>query len=286
MSRIHDALKRAEKDRSMYKRLDEAHGTRPIVEDPVENDTGENTIPFHARHQAAPTAPPGLLDPALARCSRVSWRPDAATMLSFGSGESVRGTEEFRTLRSRLYRLREERTLQKILVTSSMPKEGRSFVAANLAQVLACQPGCRTLLVDGDLRSPRLHSALGTSCTPGLGEYLLVEAEELEIIQRGQMENLFFIPSGRPISGQSEIISNGRLKLLLDRLEPLFDWIVIDSSAAMPVTDSGLMAKWCDGVVMVVRSNGTSFRRCAQSPGEVSSGTPGGSRPKQHSVRY
>jgi capsular exopolysaccharide synthesis family protein len=167
--------------------------------------------------------------------------------------------EEFRTLRSRLYQLREKQPLRKLLITSSVHKEGRSFIAANLAQVMTRQPGCRALLIDADLRNPYLHSALGTFQSPGLAEYLLGEAEESGIIQRGQMENLFFIPSGRPVSGQTEMLSNGRIKVLLDRLEPLFDWIVIDSPAAMPVSDSGVIAGFCDGVLMVVRSNATPF---------------------------
>jgi capsular exopolysaccharide synthesis family protein len=132
-------------------------------------------------------------------------------------------------------------------------------VAANLAQAMARSAGCRTLLVDVDLRNPSLHSALGTSATPGLSEYLLSEADEYGIIRRGQMENLFFIPSGRPISGQAEIISNGRLKFLLDRLEPLFDWIILDSPPATAVSDAGLAANFCEGVLMVVRSNSTPF---------------------------
>ena len=253
MSRIHDALKRAEKERSIYKGIgiEEAYAPRPIPESP-----SEDNVSFYPPHQGAA---PGGLDPILAQRLLCTWKPDTTTMLFFGSEEPAHGAEEFRTLRSRLYQLRDERTLRKILVTSSLPKEGRSFVTANLAQVLARQPGCRTLLVDGDLRNPSLHMALGTSSTPGLTEFLSGEVEELGIIQRGQMGNLFFIPSGRPVSGQSEIISNGRLKLLLDRLEPLFEWIIIDSPAALPVSDSGLMAKHCDGVVMVVRSNGTPF---------------------------
>jgi len=180
-------------------------------------------------------------------------------MLFFGSEEPVHGTEEFRTLRSQLYQLREKQPLRTILVTSSLPREGRTFVAANLAQVMARQPGCRTLLIDADLRNPSLHLALGTSAMPGLSEYLLGEVDELGILQRGQMENLFFLASGRPVSGQTEVVSNGRLKSLLDRLEPLFDWIIIDSPAAIPVSDSGLIANFCDGVLMVVRSDSTPF---------------------------
>jgi Mrp family chromosome partitioning ATPase len=71
------------------------------------------------------------------------------------------------------------------------------------------------------------------------------------------MENLFFIPSGRQINDPSELVGNGRLKLLLQRVEALFDWIIIDSPPAVPVSDAGVLAKACDGVLMVVRSNAT-----------------------------
>jgi capsular exopolysaccharide synthesis family protein len=185
--------------------------------------------------------------------------PDPAWMLSFGGMESAQGTEEFRALRSRLYQLREKRTLKSVLVASALPKEGRSFIAANLAQVMALQPECRVLLIDADLRNPKLNSALGTSPTPGLSEYLLQEAEEFGITQKGSTDNLFFIPSGRSVAGPTELVANGRLKSLIDRFEPLFDWIIIDSPAAVPVSDAGLLANYCDGILMVVRSNSTPF---------------------------
>ncbi|MGC1161222.1 MAG: CpsD/CapB family tyrosine-protein kinase, partial [Candidatus Sulfotelmatobacter sp.] len=202
---------------------------------------------------------PITLDTVSTRSAPTVWAPDTKTMLFFGSEESTHGTEQFRALRSQLYQLREKQPLRKILVTSSVPGEGRSFVAANLAQVMARQPGCRALLIDADLRNPSLHLTLGTSASPGLSEYLLGEADESGIIQRGQMENLFFLASGRPVSGPTEIISNGRLKSIMDCLETLFDWIIIDSPAAIPVSDSGLIANLCDGVLMVVRSNATPF---------------------------
>ena len=88
------------------------------------------------------------------------------------------------------------------MVASALPKDGKSFVASNLAQVLSRQQGRRVLLIDGDMRMPSLHSALGTSSTPGLGDYLLGEVDELSAIQRGPMENLFFLPSGRTVDLQ------------------------------------------------------------------------------------
>jgi protein-tyrosine kinase len=192
----------------------------------------------------------------LSRCVPRDWSPDTKTMLFYNS-EQGPGTEEFRTLRSRLYQMREKKTLKKILATSSLPKEGKSFVAANLAHAMVRQRGRRVLLIDGDLRAARLHLAVGTTSTPGLSEYLLGEADEFAVMQRGAIENLFFIPAGRLTSNPAELVANGRLRILLSRVESLFDWIVIDSPPAIPVSDARLMANHCDGVLMVVRSNVT-----------------------------
>lgn len=177
----------------------------------------------------------------------------------FDGAELTRGAEEFRSLRSRLYLARKQQSFKSLLVASALPKEGRSFVATNLARVLALQAGSRVLLVDADLRNPRLHSAFGTSAQPGLAEYLLHEVEESTIMQRGRSDSLFLIPSGRTVQGQSELVANGRVQSLLDRVESFFDWIIIDSPPAISVTDAGLLAHCCDGVLLVVRSHSTPF---------------------------
>jgi capsular exopolysaccharide synthesis family protein len=202
-------------------------------------------------------ASPFGLDTLLARCAQMEWKPDLGTMLFMNNDDSARGTEEFRTLRSRLYHLREKMTLKTLLVTSALPKEGKSFTSANLAQVIVRQHGRRVLLIDGDLRGPRLHLMLGTTPGPGLSDYLQGRNDEFSIMQRGLLENLFFIPSGTGIEDPAELVGNGKLKLLLQRVEPLFDWIIIDSPPAVPVADASLLAKACDGVIMVVRSNAT-----------------------------
>lgn len=251
MSRIHEALKRAEQDRAAAQAGHSESGK--ITEVPTQ-------APVAGAPSIIPTVPslPNQLtfETLLSRCVPCSWSPDTKTMLFYNS-EQGPGTEEFRTLRSRLYQMREKQPLKKVLVTSSLPKEGKSFVAANLAQAMVRQHGRRVLLIDGDLRAARLHLALGTALTPGLAEYLLGEVDEFGIMQRGAMENLFFIPAGRSTSNPAELVANGRLKLLLCRVESLFDWIVIDSPPAVPVSDAGLMSNHCDGVLMVVRSTAT-----------------------------
>jgi capsular exopolysaccharide synthesis family protein len=270
MSRIHEALKRAEQERAASQggRAESA----PVMDLPATEPLPAMPETAHAvRTPASPgNAPvnaPGApsfassftFDTLLARCAQCDWKPDARTMLFFNQEENGLGTEQFRTLRSRLYQMREKASLKRILVTSALPQEGKSFVAANLAQVLVRQHGRRVLLIDGDLRVARLHTALGTTSSPGLADYLLGESDEFSIMQRGSMENLFFLPSGRTVTHPAELIANGRLKVLLQRVEQLFDWIIIDSPPAVPVSDASQLANFCDGVLMVVRSNATPY---------------------------
>jgi capsular exopolysaccharide synthesis family protein len=273
MSRIHEALKKAEQERAASQGgpsqpdYDPSYATTAAAELPMMPVAEKPPVEMGVRVPASGGVPltsampsfgsPFSLDALLARCIPQPWAPDEKTMLFFNGDDMARGSEEFRTLRSRLYHAREKMPLKKVLVTSALPKEGKSFTASNLAQVLVRQHGRRVLLIDADLRGPRLHVMLGTTSSPGLADYLQGGSDEFSIMQRGPMENLFFIPSGREISDPAELVANGRLKLLLQRVEALFDWIIIDSPPAVPVSDASVLAKACDGVLMVVRSNAT-----------------------------
>ena len=258
MSRIHDALKRAEQER--------ATSTGGYVETTLAPiDVSPASMPPQTQSAAAPAMaavpmPAGFTYEALlARCPQANWAPDLRTMLFFEDDENRGGAEEFRTLRSRLNQIREKVPLKRVMVTSALPKEGKSFVTGNLGQVLVRQHGRRALMIDADLRSPGLHRHLGASQTPGLSEYLMGECDEFSVLQRGPMENLFFLPAGRVAPSPSELLANGRLRLFLQRVEPLFDWIIIDTPPVIPVADSTLLANFCDGVLMVVRSNMTPY---------------------------
>jgi capsular exopolysaccharide synthesis family protein len=252
MSRIHDALKRAEQERST--------STGTHVEPNFDQaDTLRENMPVLQPGSGVMSSMGGGFnyESLLARCPQSEWQPDPKTMLFFEQDDSRVGAEEFRTLRSRLYQIREKMQLKNLMVTSALPKEGKSFVSANLAQVMVRQHGRRALVIDADLRNPGMHRHLGTAQSPGLAEYLLGECDEFAALQRGPMENLFFMPAGRVVGSAPELLANGRLKLLLQRVEPLFDWIIIDTSPVIPVSDSTLVAGYCDGILMVVRSNVT-----------------------------
>jgi capsular exopolysaccharide synthesis family protein len=191
-------------------------------------------------------------------------------MLALDSRESVAGAEEFRTLRSHLYLIRDRQPLQKLLVTSPLPLEGKTFTALNLAQVIVRQQERRVLLIDADLRRSRLHVSLGAPAFPGLSDYLSGVADEFDVVQRGPLDNLFFIPGGTPSPNPSELIANGRLRLLLQRVGPAFDWIVVDSPPMLPVSDAKLLAELCDGVLVLIRAGATPYdlaqKACQELP--------------------
>jgi capsular exopolysaccharide synthesis family protein len=192
------------------------------------------------------------------RCLSSSWKPDAGSIMLEEALDSTISHEEFRRLRSYLYEVRRKQPLRRLLISSALSGEGKTFVSANLAQTMARRPNESVLVVDGDLRLSRLHRPLGAAAGPGLSEYLEGDADIFSVIQRGPMDNLFFVAGGTPKTNPADLISNGRLEVFLQRLAPAFDWIVLDSPPALLVTDATLLATLCDGILLVIRAGLTS----------------------------
>jgi protein-tyrosine kinase len=258
MSRIHEALKRAE--------LRQTTPDTETMPSPDPRAAGASVVSLDETRADSSLVE---MERALVSCPPTAWKPDLNTMLFFAPEEGRPGMEQFRTLRSRLGLARNDRpNLKKVLISSALPQEGKSTVAANLAQVIVYKDGPRVLLIDADLRTPCLHQELGAPAAPGLAEYMKGDCEELAIIQRGPLQNLYFIPAGAALSNPAEQIANGRMKALLDGLEPLFDWIIIDSSPAAVVSDASVLATHCDGVLLVVRSGVTPIERAKQACNE------------------
>jgi len=257
MSRIHEALKKAEEEKSLGGAIVPLPGAaaEPVMA----------ALPERYGAAVAPAAEPEMAVDTLSwelvvkRCPQRAWQPEPSMLFFNGKTHHEPGMEEFRTLRSRLYHIREKGALKTILVGSALPAEGKTFVTANLAQSLARQHGRHVVAIDCDLRRSRLHMPFGAGAEPGVTEYLRGEADELAILQRGPMENLAFIPGGAAVSNPAELIANGRLDTLVKRLAGVFDWIVIDSPPAVPVSDAGLIARICDGILLVVTAGATPF---------------------------
>ena len=162
--------------------------------------------------------------------------------------------EQFRQIRTSLSYLGISSKKKKILITSSIPGEGKSFVAANLAISLALTDK-KVVLLEVDLRMPKLSEIFGmSSTTNGISNYLIGEKEADEIIKRTETNpNLFIISAGPIPPNPSELILNGRIQELLVFLENAFDYIVIDTAPVSPVTDAYLLSQFCDATLYVVR---------------------------------
>jgi capsular exopolysaccharide synthesis family protein len=204
----------------------------------------------------------------VARCTHPDWKADSTLRASL-AGESGRVVgERFRTLRSRLYQIAGMRSLRRVLVTSSTQGEGKTFIATNLVRSIIRQADKRALLIDADLRAPRLHTALGAPSTLGLSDYLRGEADEYRIVQNSETPNLCFIPCGTRVSNPSELLLSDRMKVLLDTVTPAFDWVILDSPPSLPVHDASSLADLCDGVLFVVRAGETSYEVAKKAASE------------------
>lgn len=165
--------------------------------------------------------------------------------------------EEFRKIRVALSFLGIGENSKKILITSSIPGEGKSFISANLAVSLALT-GKKVVLIDLDLNNPVLSKTLNIDEPSGISDYLSGEKEPEEIIKRVAVhENLFFIPAGSLPAGPSELLSNGKVKDIIFYLENIFDFVIIDSAPLFAVTDTYLLSDYCDATLYVVRHNYT-----------------------------
>jgi protein-tyrosine kinase len=291
MSRIYEALQKAESERKLDRRepkLDipdqpASATTTTAVADPDDAVFATPRFaeaPIIAKPYVEPPArygSEGSLD-----LSKVPARPWAPTLPELPALlERGPAVEQFRSLRSRIFELRDISPLKTILVTSGVPQEGKSFISSNLALSLARHKNSKVLLVDGDMRRYSLHQILGCESHPGLADYLAGKADLLEVMQRpetlhataaGTMPispNLTFIAGGNGGDKAADLSGSPRFGELIRQASPYFDWIIVDSSPVLPVSDAVNLARWCDGVLLVARGGVTKFPVAQRAQSEL-----------------
>jgi len=164
--------------------------------------------------------------------------------------------EKFRFLGVRLRQLQQTRSLKKVLVTSTIPEEGKSFVAANLAGVLARRKQ-KVLLIEGDLRRPSLAQQFGFGRVAGLGEWLQGDRSKVSNIYRLNGPDFWMMPAGNPPANPLELMQSGSLSQLMGQLSALFDWIIVDSPPLLPLADTTVWVRMTDGILLVARQGKT-----------------------------
>jgi capsular exopolysaccharide synthesis family protein len=261
MSRIHDALTKAEQQKQS--------GSLPRVDIPgepgdfsvrqipgLQANTFTNESPLYAAG-----FPVRLWNPDLTRLIFTDSFSGVSDPMAAGAlgREQAYAIEQLRSLRSRVCQLHAKKPIRTILISSALAGEGKTFVSANFALALTRQNGKKVLLVDADLRKPGLHDLFGTEAGPGLTEYLAGSAELAEVIQGGVVENLWVMPGGAPVSNAAELLGNQRIPSLMERLATVFDWIVVDSSPVLAVSDAVTISRACDAVLLVARAGITQY---------------------------
>jgi capsular exopolysaccharide synthesis family protein len=241
MSRIFDALERSKLDGDGFE-FPLLTSLAPETPPAVEEESHEVTTD----------------DPELFQSMPIAITPESR-LISLTDPASL-GAEKFRFLAVQMRQQQLVRPLKKVLVTSTIPEEGKSMVSANLALTLALRRNQRILLVDGDLRRPSLSARLGLPNLPGLSDWLQGSGDPIRNIYHLEDVGLWFLPAGELPDNPLELMQSGRLAGLLDHLATRFDWILIDSPPVLPLADTSVWARFADGVLLVTRE-GTSKKR-------------------------
>jgi len=302
MSKIYEALQRAEQERLARTGApaSEPSAAVPPPSLPAQPDpVGESTFqpvadmpppvfaPIPDRHAYAEPSP--LARPAQAHIFTAVvptiWTPQLEKLPALH--ERGPAVEQFRSLRTRLFAFRDLNKLKSIMVSSGLPREGKSFIAANLAVSFARHKAARVLLIDGDMRRSSLHTLFGCQRSPGLSTYLAGQAELQDIMQRMQLPadtpansaiaaglgSLTFIGGGDEGDKAADLSGSKRFQELIERASEHFDWIIVDSSPVNLVTDGVNLAHACDAVLLVARNGVTRFEAAQRALVELKNST-------------
>lgn len=166
--------------------------------------------------------------------------------------------EIFRTLRTNIQFMNSQKSLKTLLVTSTMPVEGKTWVASNLAVTFA-QAGKKVALIDADMRKGRLHKLFQVGVLPGLSNYLsgidesgkVEENNIFKYIKQTEVENLYVIPAGNVPPNPSELLTSEATIDMLDKLKEIFDIIILDGTPCLLVTDSIILSRIVDSTIIV-----------------------------------
>lgn len=244
MSRVHEALRRAGQEGLLHLSV------QPFTRTPLLPDVAQ---------AAASSELSSSLDGLLSQIEEVPFHPSLERILVDAANPHEAAAEEFRTLRTRLNHLQTLQPLHSVVVTSPSPAEGKSFAAVNLALVEAQLEGNRTILLDCDFRRPVIHSFFGIPRGPGMTDYLSGKATLPQAIRKIAGTNLYVMPAGEAVINPLELLNLRDVKMLLDRLPSLFNWVILDSPPLLFAADASLLSTLCHGTVMVVRIGSTTI---------------------------
>lgn len=186
--------------------------------------------------------------------------------------------ESCRSIRTNLTFLASEAPLDTLLVTSPGPREGKTTASMSIATVMA-QAGTRVLLVDADMRRPRVHTVFDSPNDVGLSTMLLERLPAVDAVRTTEVPNLHVLTSGPVPTNPAELVESARFREVLAELSSMYDRVIFDSPPVTPVTDAAILSSLVDGVVLVIRAQSTRkemLRRAVELLGAVNANIVGG----------
>jgi capsular exopolysaccharide synthesis family protein len=204
---------------------------------------------------------PALIGPAMALPHLDAWRRDPDLVGKLVSTDSFpQGAhEQYRKIAATLHHAQLERDIQVIMAASSLPSEGKSLTAINLALTLSDSYRRRVLLIDADLRRPTVQRMFRLETIDGLDEGLKAEHDRaMPILQI--TESLFVLAAGRPDPDPVRALTSERMRRLIAQARAQFDWVVLDTPPVTLLPDAHLLAKNVDGVLLVVRAGKAPYQ--------------------------
>jgi capsular exopolysaccharide synthesis family protein len=167
------------------------------------------------------------------------------------------GADRFRFIRMRLRELKDLTKLRSIVITSPLPKDGKSTVALNLATALAEEGKRRVLLIEADLYHPSLSERLGIRSESGLAGCIEDGVDPMSVLRRLEPLGWYLMPAGIPRSNPTELLQSESFSSLFQKLTAHFDWVLIDTPPIRSLTDGVILSRQADATLLVVRANST-----------------------------
>jgi receptor protein-tyrosine kinase len=257
MSRVHDALRRAEQAGVVNLEGESAVEERQAPAPAPENGTLEHGM---ARGLASGQGLLEAIQPAiLEKVLEVPFQPAPESHLLDLQRTHETPAEEFRTLRTRLNHLQTLQPLHTMVITSPSPAEGKTFTAVNLALAESHLSENLVLLGDFDLRRPQIHSLFQVDRAPGLTDYLMGEVPLSGALRKVAGMNLYLLPAGSPAKNPLELLNTRQCKTLFEELPKVFTWAIFDTPPLLFSADANLLSTMADGTVLVVKIGSTTF---------------------------
>jgi capsular exopolysaccharide synthesis family protein len=167
-------------------------------------------------------------------------------------------TEQYSRLAATLHDAQHEQGLRTLMVTSALPREGKTLTATNLALTLSELYSRRVLLIDADLRRPSVHELLRLPNRNGLGSLLRSEFAPLPLVEVSAQ--LAVLVAGPPDANPMAALASTRMKSILEEAAAQFDWVIVDTPPVGLLPDANLIARWVDGVLLVIAARVTHYR--------------------------